>query len=84
MSQVENQERVSPLATKFMVPQLPQTLVSRPRLLADLDAISAYRLVLLSSSAGSGKTTLISTWARSTHASGRQVVWLSLDPHPGQ
>lgn len=79
MSQTENQDLISPLATTFVVPQLPQTLISRPRLLTNLDAIKTHRLVLLSASAGSGKTTLISSWVRSEHAAGRQVAWLSLD-----
>jgi LuxR family maltose regulon positive regulatory protein len=79
MSQTENQNSVPPLTTKFVAPQLPLTLVSRPRLLTELDAMTAHRLVLLSSSAGSGKTTLISAWARSADTTGRQVAWLSLD-----
>ncbi|WP_201394266.1 LuxR C-terminal-related transcriptional regulator [Ktedonobacter sp. SOSP1-52] len=79
MSQTENKSPAPPLATKFVAPQLPLTLVSRPQLLKEVDAMTAHRLALLSSSAGSGKTTLISTWARSAHTTGRQVAWLSLD-----
>src|SRR5690242_17575862 len=79
MSQTENQSPIPLLAPKFVAPQLPLTLVSRPHLLTVLDAMTAHRLVLLSSSAGSGKTTLISAWAGSAHTAGRQVAWLSLD-----
>ncbi|GHO56828.1 AAA family ATPase [Ktedonobacter robiniae] len=67
------------LQTKLAHPQLPLALVSRERLLRDLDAVSAHRLTLLSASAGSGKTTLLSTWAIHMRSSARKVAWLSLD-----
>jgi LuxR family transcriptional regulator, maltose regulon positive regulatory protein len=67
------------LQTKLVHPQLPLALVSRERLLRDLDAVSTHRLILLSASAGSGKTTLLSTWATHARAEARKVAWLSLD-----
>jgi LuxR family maltose regulon positive regulatory protein len=76
MSQAENQDRAPLLATKCVAPQLPLALVSRPRLLMELDAMPTHHLVLLSASAGFGKTTLLSAWARQSH---RQIAWLTLD-----
>ncbi|GHO96728.1 LuxR family transcriptional regulator [Reticulibacter mediterranei] len=76
MSQTENQNLISPLATKLAAPQLPLTLVNRERLLADLDVTPAHRLVLLSASAGFGKTTLLSAWVRQSKS---RVAWLTLD-----
>jgi LuxR family maltose regulon positive regulatory protein len=76
MSQTENQSLVSPLATKLLAPQLPLTLVNRERLLAELDATPVHRLVLLSASAGFGKTTLLSAWVRQSKS---RVAWLTLD-----
>jgi LuxR family maltose regulon positive regulatory protein len=76
MSQTENQSLVSPLATKLLAPQLPPALVNRERLLAELDATPVHRLVLLSASAGFGKTTLLSAWVRQSKS---RVAWLTLD-----
>ncbi len=64
------------LSTKLSAPRLPNTLVERERLLAELDGALSKPLTLLAASAGWGKTTLLATWA-SRHA--KQVTWLSLD-----
>jgi LuxR family maltose regulon positive regulatory protein len=76
MSQIENQSFIPLLATKFVSPQLPLALVHRERLLAELEITPVHRLVLLSASAGFGKTTLLSAWARQSNT---RVAWLTLD-----
>src|SRR5579859_2332004 len=76
------------LSSKLTPPRLPQALVERTRLLADLDAMDSYPLTLVSAAAGSGKTTLLATWvafqkvqANSRRARGAEgaVAWLSLE-----
>jgi LuxR family maltose regulon positive regulatory protein len=67
------------LATKFYVPTSPGTLIRRPRLSALLDESLKSPLTLVSAPAGFGKTTLLSTWAKSLSATQAQVAWLSLD-----
>ncbi|HLZ56268.1 MAG TPA: LuxR C-terminal-related transcriptional regulator [Ktedonosporobacter sp.] len=80
MSSPSPQKNMLLLQTKFVHPRLPSALIVRDRLLKDLNATSTHRLVLLSASAGSGKTMLLSTWATSMHMhAGQQVAWLSLD-----
>lgn len=64
------------LTTKLTPPRVPRVLVERTHLLGRLDAIRDHRLTLISASAGWGKTTLLSAWARRQHY---PVVWLSLD-----
>jgi LuxR family maltose regulon positive regulatory protein len=64
------------LLTKLAVPRLPNGLVERERLLAELDDALSKPLTLLTASAGWGKTTLLASWA-SRHA--QAVAWLSLD-----
>jgi LuxR family maltose regulon positive regulatory protein len=64
------------LSTKLSPPRLPNSLVVRERLLADLEQALSTPLTLLAASAGWGKTTLLSSWA-SRHP--HQVTWLSLD-----
>ncbi len=64
------------LSTKFFIPQKPQSLVSRPRLLKTLDTALSRKLTLFSAPAGFGKTTLVSDWVSQSR---QPVVWLSLD-----
>src|SRR5258708_17962791 len=52
------------LSGRLAPPRLPTALVERERLLAALDGALATPLTLLSASAGWGKTTLLSAWAR--------------------
>jgi len=72
---VENQL----LATKFYVPVAPGTLIACPRLIALLNESLKCPFTLVSAAAGFGKTTLLSTWARSLPASHPLVAWISLD-----
>ncbi len=69
-------ERNALQATKFRIPPLRSDLLSRPRLLDQLDQALASGLVLVSAPAGFGKSTLVAEWAR---ASQRSVSWVSLD-----
>jgi LuxR family maltose regulon positive regulatory protein len=64
------------LATKLHVPRTPLGFVSRPGLVARLDAGAAGGVVLASAPAGFGKTALVADWARSGN---HPVAWLSLD-----
>ena len=65
-------------ATKLQAPPLPARIVDRARLDAALDRGlgAAVPLVLVSAPAGSGKSTLVSSWA-SGHAG--SVAWLQVD-----
>jgi LuxR family maltose regulon positive regulatory protein len=67
------------LPTKFYLPPAPTGFVVRPKLLADLDEVLSNRLTLVSAPAGSGKTTLVSTWVKSTRTKGAVIGWLALD-----
>jgi LuxR family maltose regulon positive regulatory protein len=66
------------LRTKLFVPPLRPNLVSRPQLIERLNQglRSGQKLTLVSAPAGSGKTTLISSWIHQLDA---PVAWLSLD-----
>ena len=64
------------VVTKFSPPSPPLKLVVRERLFTMLDAAFSCPLTLLSASAGWGKTTLLSAWARK-HP--QAVAWLSLE-----
>lgn len=68
------------MATKLYAPQLRRGLVSRPRLLALLQAGAESRLTLVSAPAGFGKTTLLAEWLAEPTDDARGLAWLSLDP----
>ncbi|MFN2178207.1 MAG: tetratricopeptide repeat protein [Candidatus Promineifilaceae bacterium] len=70
------------LQTKLYMPRGRPDLVSRPRLIERLDQglQPGHKLTLVSASAGSGKTTLISEWVAACR---RPVAWLSLDEGDG-
>ncbi len=78
------------LLTKLAPPRQARGLISRPRLLAQLDgclsrgAEPAFvrRLTLVSAPAGYGKTTLIADWAGRLATAGDnrpRFAWLALD-----
>ena len=69
-------ERDVLLATKLHVPGPRPGFVSRPRLADRLDEGLGRGLVLVCAPAGSGKTALLSGWARCGQ---RPAAWLSLD-----
>ena len=64
------------LATKLYVPRPQHGVVLRPRLIERLNEGLHRKLILISASAGSGKTTLVGEWATGFE---RPVAWLSLD-----
>src|SRR5882757_8651403 len=66
------------LATKFFVPMISGTLISRPRLHTLLNESLKYPLTLVSAPAGFGKTMLLSCWAQSLQARYPLVAWVSL------
>jgi len=66
------------LLTRFFLPRLPISRVSRPRLLARLNVGLQVPFVLVSASAGMGKTLLISEWVQ--QADGLRSCWLALEP----
>jgi LuxR family transcriptional regulator, maltose regulon positive regulatory protein len=64
-------------------PLLAPSSVSRPALMARLDAASKLRLVVVAAPAGSGKSTLLTQWFRRSRQR-RVAAWLTLDaPSPG-
>lgn len=63
------------IPSKLSRPVRLDSTVARDRLLKSLAAAGNYRLVLVTSPAGYGKTTLISQWA----AGKRDLGWYSLD-----
>jgi len=67
------------LATKFFMPTVSGTLISRPRLSSLLAESLKYPLTLISAPAGFGKTMLLSSWAQSLPANQALVAWVSLD-----
>ena len=66
------------LTTKLYFPRARSKLVSRPRLIEQLNAGLRKPLILISAPAGYGKTTLVSDW-RLKFGGGYPLAWLSLD-----
>jgi LuxR family maltose regulon positive regulatory protein len=66
------------ISTKLHVPQPPASLVSRPRLIARLEAGAQGKLILVSAPAGFGKTSLIAEWANQCREE-CLVSWVNLD-----
>ena len=64
------------LTTKLYIPQLSVDLVPRPRLYERLDEGLTRKLILVSASAGFGKSTLVASWLSERE---QPVAWLSLD-----
>jgi len=69
------------LRTKLHIPPARPELVSRPRLIEQLNAGAHRKLTLLSAPAGFGKTTLISEWVQALGGATppTAIAWLSLD-----
>ncbi|MAT42839.1 MAG: hypothetical protein CL609_10885 [Anaerolineaceae bacterium] len=64
------------LTTKLFIPPIRSDLLPRPNLIKKLNSIVNYPLTLISASAGSGKTTILSEWIKYTN---HPVAWISLD-----
>jgi LuxR family transcriptional regulator, maltose regulon positive regulatory protein len=85
----ESEAEVSPnlLATKLYIPPRRKNLVSRPRLIQTLHSAwqQDKKLILVSASAGYGKTTLVTEWLAAltqdpfSKGTGVQAAWLSLE-----
>ncbi|RWI48934.1 MAG: hypothetical protein EOR16_32315 [Mesorhizobium sp.] len=67
------------IETKLRPPHLREGLVKRPRLLRILDNAVADKLVVVSSPAGFGKSTLLAQWAMSAFTEKAAIAWLSID-----
>ena len=65
------------LTTKLHIPRLRRGLISRPRLVAQLDEGFTRPLTLIAAPAGFGKTTLIADWLAQRNL---PAAWVSLDP----
>jgi len=68
------------IPSKLSRPVRLESTVTRDRLLQKLTAAANYRLVLITSPAGYGKTTLVSQWA----ADKKELGWYSLDEGDNQ
>ena len=77
LATVSRAPRARLLPSKLFVPVLDSDVLVRERLLRELAAAQAARLILVSAPAGSGKTTLVADWMRRVDA---PVGWVSLDP----
>lgn len=64
------------LSTKLFTPKTRPDLISRPRLIEQLNEGLHRKLTLISAPAGFGKTTLVSEWVASCT---QPIAWLSLD-----
>lgn len=65
------------VATKFHVPRIRPERLARSRLIDRLDEGMARDVILVSTPAGFGKTTLLADWSSRAKWS---IAWLSLDP----
>src|SRR5260221_5290967 len=66
------------LASKLYVPPMRTRLVARPQMIKLLEQGSQRALTLISAPAGSGKTTILSSWLREASL---KAAWLSLDSY---
>ncbi len=67
------------LLSKLLVPQPPQDMIVRQRLVARLALGTERPVTALVAPAGWGKTALLADWAR-RGGSVRPTAWLSLEP----
>jgi LuxR family maltose regulon positive regulatory protein len=68
----------SPFAERRLIfPPQPPRFVPRPRLTAALDAADGQALTLVAAGPGSGKTVLLSDWARGLSS---PIAWIALTP----
>jgi LuxR family maltose regulon positive regulatory protein len=72
-----NHKRDVLLATKIGIPRIRPDLLPRSHLISRLEEVTSHDVVLVSTPAGFGKTTLLASWAKRTE---RPLTWLSLDP----
>src|SRR6266508_3784837 len=75
-SGMQNKPRDVLLSTKFSIPRIRRDLLARSHLISRLEEATRRELVLVSTPAGFGKTTLLAGWAQAAEG---PVAWLSLD-----
>src|SRR6266511_4412289 len=75
-SGLPNKQRDVLLSTKFGIPRIQRDLLARSHLVSSLDEATTRELVLISTPAGFGKTTLLANWSKRSE---KPVAWLSLD-----
>lgn len=73
---MRNTPKIPLIQTKLRIPSLRKTIVDRRFFAEDLDESSVQGLVLLSTPAGYGKTTVLADWARKNP---KGVGWLTLE-----
>jgi LuxR family transcriptional regulator, maltose regulon positive regulatory protein len=71
-------QRVDAVSERFTIPLQSEGFLQRARLLEHLELGVAGPLTLVSAPAGTGKTVLVSAWARRAQARG-PVAWVTLD-----
>jgi len=69
---------VEPSVERFTIPREQEGLLDRPRLFEELELGVGGALTLVSAPAGSGKTVLVSAWARRARAH-RPIAWIGLE-----
>lgn len=67
--------------TKFQIPHIRNTMVSRPKLMRKLNEGMETKLMLVSAQAGYGKTTALCEWVKQCTT---LVAWVSLDKHDNE
>lgn len=75
-SGMQNKPRDVLLSTKFGIPRTQHDILPRSHLIRRLEEATKRKLVLVSTPAGFGKTTLLASWAQGAEIS---IAWLSLD-----
>src|SRR6266545_6629023 len=75
-SGMQNKPRDVLLSTKFSIPRIRRDLLALSHLISRLEEATRRELVLVSTPAGFGKTTLLAGWAQAAEG---PVAWLSLD-----
>ena len=65
------------MTTKLKMPQPRKNYIIREELFSKLDNISEYKVILVKGGAGTGKTTLITSFVKEKNIS--DIKWISLD-----
>ena len=75
---MKNESNISFLSTKLKMPIPRKNYVVRKALLSKLEAIIEHRVTLIQGAAGSGKTTLVSSFIKERDIA--NYSWLTIDP----
>ena len=74
---VELQDKLLLMSTRLKMPQPRRNYITREDLFAKLERMNEYKVSLVKGSAGSGKTTLVTSFAKEKAVA--NLKWLSLD-----